>query len=121
MKNRLEDVPLFFLTIPAFFILNSNNYYFGLLDWSLIQYELLFYVSVPFVLYLLLRFILGSWRKGAILIAWLLVLFYFYFPLHRLLKSVPYLNTVAQYKVFFTSTKIPVTVISLQDDNKRPA
>ena len=99
MKNRLEDLPFFFLTIPAFFILNSNNYYFGLLDWSLIQHELLFYVGVPFVLYILLRFIVGSWRKAAILIAWLLVLFYFFFPLHQVLRSVPYVNKVAQYKI----------------------
>jgi hypothetical protein len=99
MKNRLAKFPLFFITIPAFFFLNSHNYYFGLLDWSLIWDDLLVYVSVPMVLFVLFRFVLGSWLKAAILVAWLLILFYFFYPIHRLLRSLPYVSIVVQYKI----------------------
>jgi hypothetical protein len=104
--NKLERIPFFLITIPAFFLLYNNNYYFGLLEWSRFSHEFLIYLSVPVVLFFLFRYLFTSWQKAGVLTSALLILFYFFQPIQDFLKALPYLYFLGKYVVL-----IPLLVV----------
>jgi hypothetical protein len=89
MKNKLENFPFFFVTIPLFFLLYNNNYYFGLLEWWLLGSEFILYAVLPVLLFLLFSLLTRSQNKTAVIIACLMILFYFFQPIQDFFKSTP--------------------------------
>src|SRR5688500_14183143 len=90
MTHKLENFPLFFITIPVFFLLYNNNYYFGLLEWRLLGREFALYAALPVLLYFLFSVLTRSLNKTAVIIAYLMILFYFFQPIQDFFKSTPF-------------------------------
>jgi hypothetical protein len=89
MKHKLENFPFFFITIPLFFLLNHNNYYFGLLEWSLLGREFILYLLLPVLLFFLLNLFIKLLRKTAVIIACVMILFYYFQQVQDFFKSTP--------------------------------
>src|SRR6185503_16160950 len=99
INQILKEYPLFLISIPLVFYLNTVNYYYGLLNWNLLWIDLLIYFFAPILIYFLLAWILKSkWRAGAILF-YSLMIFYFFHVLHQWLKDMPALSFLSSYSI----------------------
>ncbi len=86
-KTNLRQIPLFLLTIPLVFLINNANYYFKLLDWSLIIAPVIIYFLISLPVYYILARIFKSYNKSAIYTCLLLLIFYFFSALHQWLRE----------------------------------
>ena len=82
-KTNLRQIPLFLLTIPLVFLINNANYYYKLLDWSLIIVPMIIYFLISLPIYYLLARVFKSYNKSAIYTCLLLLIFYFFSAFHQ--------------------------------------
>jgi hypothetical protein len=104
MKNRtrrfLEFVPLFVFTVPLFFCLHTLNYYFGLIEPSILFPGILFYLLVPICLLFLLKIILRSYAKAAVFLLFVMLLFYPFQYIHDSIRR--FTPLLSRYSVLLT-------------------
>ena len=99
LKQILSQYPIFLVTLPLVFYVNTANYYFRLLNWNLLWVDMVIYFLAPIILYFLLALTLKSkWWAGALLLYFLLI-FYFFHVLHQWLKDMPALSFLSSYSV----------------------
>ena len=91
IKTNLRQIPLFLLTIPLVFLINNANYYFKLLDWSLIIVPMIIYFLISLPVFYILARVFKSHNKSAIYTCLLLLIFYFFSALHQWLRESPFM------------------------------
>lgn len=93
MKKILENYPVFLLTIPGIFLVHMANYYFQLLEWDLVTYDIILYILVPIIFYLLFFKNQRLRQKTGVLLLFFLAVFYFFHVVHEWLKKIPVLSS----------------------------
>jgi hypothetical protein len=111
MKRILEKYPVFLLTIPGAFLVHMANYYFQLLEWKLITWEVILYILIPILFYLLFFRNDRIRQKAGVLLLFFLVVFYFFHVVHDWLKKMPVFPVLSSYSVLLPVLAIAVLVL----------
>ncbi len=112
INQILRKYPLFLISLPLVFYLNTANHYYGLLNWKLLWVDLLIYFFVPIAVYFLLAWIIRSKTRAGAIMFYLLLIFYFFHLAHQWLKEMPALNVLSSYSVLLPVIFI-ITIIYL--------
>jgi len=99
IKSLLQKYPLFLLTLPLIFLIQTANHYFRLLHWEYIITDTLIYLLIPFLLYFLLGKLSGSYPKSGVFLFVLVYIFYYFHVLYEWLTELPVLAFMAHYIV----------------------
>lgn len=112
INHILKEYPLFLISLPLVFYLNTANYYYGLLNWNLLWVDFLIYFIVPIAVYFVLAWILKSKKRVGATMFFFLLMFYFFHVLHQWLKEMPALDFLSSYSVLLPVILV-VTIIYL--------
>lgn len=98
-RDILSRYPLFLLTIPFTYLVHVANYYFLLLDWKLVIWEVIAYIITPIAVYFIFVRHKRLQQKIGVLLFYLLVIFYFFHVLHEWLKKTPPIAALSSYSI----------------------
>lgn len=106
--SYIAPYPLHCFLIPLFFILHNYFYFFGLVSPAELYVNYLWWMLLPFLLFLLFKRMFKSASKGALFTSVLLLIYFFFPALLRGIKGVPLLEIIAKYSV-----SLPLLLIAL--------
>lgn len=111
LKSILEKYPLFIITIFIFFLLHNNNFYFSLIDWALLAWDIVIYLLFSIIVYILLATVMRSWKKAGVLSFALLMIFYFFQSFHDFIKSTPFIALLGRYVIVLPLTALIIFIL----------
>jgi hypothetical protein len=110
-RQILSRYPVFFLTIPFTYLVHVANYYFLLLNWKLVIWEVLAYIVIPIAIYFIFARHKRLQQKIGILLYFFLVVFYFFHVLHDWLKQAPAIAALSAYTILIPALALTTLLI----------
>jgi hypothetical protein len=99
IKLALERFPLFLITLPFVFLINTANHYYHLLHWNFIIGDVILYLTIPIILYLLLARLWRSYAAAGVFMFFSLLIFYFFHLFYDWMKTIYFLPILSKYSV----------------------